>query len=658
VTLNHWSVNKAVFREGLAESNRHTSDLRLQSSKDLSFSMAISPEVRFFHSPATKMAVIAAYWMVAASFASAEDPVVFKNTTETRAGGDWWSLQSLKGPPLPEAKNAGWAKNPIDRFILAKLESKGLLPAPPADARTLVRRLYFDLIGLPPDPGELERAMRNIPRAIDEVLDSPHYGERWARHWLDVARFGESNGFEYDELRQNAWPYRDWVINALNEDMPYDRFARLQIAGDVLEPDHADSITATAFLVCGAFDGLRPQGDKMRKIMREDEMEDLVGTVSQTFLGLTMHCARCHDHKFDPIRQKEYFQMASALAGVHRGDRKLPKDKRVYAVTPKKAPVVHLLTRGSPFEPAEPVSAGGVAALQGIDPDFGIENDAPDAERRKKLAAWITRPENPLFARVMVNRLWHYHFGQGLIKTPNDFGFNGGIPSHPELLDWLAVEFRDSGWSLKTMHRLIVNSATFQQSSQMNKAAHAIDADNALVWRYRPSRIEAEVLRDSILKVAGQLNPTAGGPGFRDFNMHKHKGSWVYDAIDPEGAEFNRRSIYRTWARGSIHPLLTTFDCPDPSATTPARSVTTTPLGALALMNDSFVLRMADQFARRLESIEPSNASVQVVQAYRTAFGRKPEPDELSISRSFVGEHGLAAFCRVIFNSNEFVHVD
>ena len=578
----------------------------------------------------------------------------------TRADGDWWSLQPLTLPDLPEVIHEERVQNPIDRFILAKLEAIGMTLSPEADARTLVRRLALDLIGLPPDEPLNKEA---IPCVIDSLLESPRHGERWARHWLDVARFGESNGFEYDQLRDHAWPYRDWVIRAFNEDMPYDRFARLQIAGDVLEPENPDAITATSFLVCGAFDGLIPQGDKMRKIMREDEMEDLVGTVSQSFLGLTMHCARCHDHKFDPIQQREYFRMASALAGVRRGDRELPpstdatQDKRlVYAVKAVKAPVVHVLKRGSPFEPAEPVSAGGVQALQGINPEFGLAPDAAEALRRQELAAWITHADNPLFARVMVNRLWHYHFGQGLVKTPNDFGFSGGKPSHPKLLEWLAVQFRDSGWSLKTMHRLMVSSATYQQLSQMNKKAHAIDTDNVLAWRYRPARLEAEVLRDSILKVAGQLNPTMGGPGFRDFHMHKHKGSWVYDAIDPEGAAFNRRSIYRTWARGSIHPLLSTFDCPDPSATAPARSVTTTPLGALALLNDSFVLRMANHFALRIKS-EGNGVSKQITLAYRHAYGRAPKPEERTLTRTFIEKHSLAAFCRVLFNANEFVHV-
>ena len=233
-----------------------------------------------------------------------------------RGDESWWSLQPVDRPDVPEVSDTSWARNPIDEFVLAKLEIKGLKPSPEADTQTLNRRLYFDLIGLPPDLG--------VEGDVDALLASPRYGERWARHWLDVARFGESQGFEYDQLRENAWPYRDWVINAFNDDMPYDRFVRLQIAGDVLEPNNPDAITATGFLVCGAFDGLKPNGDKQRKIMRQDEMEDLVGTVAQSFLGLTVHCARCHDHKFDAITQKEYYQMASALAGVTRGAREVP----------------------------------------------------------------------------------------------------------------------------------------------------------------------------------------------------------------------------------------------------------------------------------------------------------------------------------------------
>lgn len=890
--------------------------------------------------------------MVAVLVAHGDETTHTKSSAATMAGTNWWSLQPIRRPAAPSVNDSRWVRTPIDAFILAQLDANGLQPSSPAPPHQLIRRLSYDLTGLPPEPAQVtafDRAYQLDPdhavgELVDRLLASSHYGEHWARHWLDVARFGESDGYEYDKLRPNAWRYRDWVIGALNDDLPYNRFAQLQIAGDLLAPKDPGAIAATGFLVCGAFDGLLPQGDKMRKIMREDEMEDLVGTVSQTFLGLTVHCARCHDHKFDPVSQREYYQLASALAGVRRGDRDLPPEgdpealrrriaelnsqitqletpirrrllaanessapsqatppppiahwtfdqdlrdhqgtlhgearggarieggalwldgksayvatppldrplkaktlevwvkhanleqrggaplslqstdggrfdaivfgerepkrwmagsegyvrtqsfegseeaslpteftqiamvyredgtitayrngqpygksyqvsdpatfaagvsqvvfglrhgteaaegrmfaggidraaiydraltpeevaasaqtnyiseaqlvahlsprqreqreawraaatavqaklkrllnAKAYAVTPKDAGITHLLLRGSPFQPGDAVAAGGVAAIHGLTSTFGVAPEAPEGERRMALANWIASPDNPLFARVMVNRIWHHHFGQGLVKTPNDLGFSGGEASHPELLDWLADEFRRGGWSRKQLHRLIATSATYRQSTAPNEQALRVDADNRLRWRHTPRRLGAEELRDAVLAVAGKLEPTSGGEGYRDFHMHLHKGSWVYDPIDPAGAEFNRRSIYRTWARGSQHPLLTTFDCPDPSTTTPVRGVTTTPLGALSLMNTSFILRMADHFAERLNREAGSEPAKQVARAYQLAFARAPRPAELAMSVEFIRANDLPAFCRVLFNANEFLYLN
>jgi hypothetical protein len=354
-------------------------------------------------------------------------------------------------------------------------------------------------------------------------------------------------------------------------------------------------------------------------------------------------------------RQRETWQ-----AEIEQLQTKLDRllNRKAYAVTPKEAAVAHVLTRGSPFQPGEAVAPGGVAAIQGLEASFDVAKDAPEAERRVALARWIAHPDNPLFARVMVNRVWRHYFGQGLVKTPNDLGFNGGQPSHPELLDWLADEFRQTGWSLKRLHRLIATSATYRQSTLSRATGMKTDAENRLLWRHSPRRLEAEEIRDAILRIAGRLEEAGGGPGYRDFDMRLHKGSWFYDPLDPAGPEFNRRSIYRTWARGSLHPLLHAFDCPDPSTTTPARGVTTTPLGALSLLNTSFTWRMADQFAERLAAEAGKDAKAQVARAYRLAFAREPKAEELALSVEFIRSHDLPAFCRVLFNANEFVYLN
>jgi hypothetical protein len=599
------------------------------------------------------------------------DPIRrFSATTATRAGYDWWSLQPVKRPPLPNVRRKDWPCNPIDHFILARLEAEGLSPSPAAGQHTLLRRLYVDLIGLPPPPEEVRRFIRAceagnrhsaMVRWVDQLLASPRHGERWARHWLDVVRFGESHGFEHDELRKNAWPYRDWVIQAFNDDMPYNEFARLQIAGDVLKANEAAAITATGFLVAGGYDsvGQGQQSAAMKAVVRQDELEDIVGTIGQTFLGLTVQCARCHDHKFDPISIEDYYRLSAAVAGVRHGQREIGKTPRtqVYAVAPRPPEPTYLLLRGNPAQKGPLVAAGGVAALHS-GADFGLPVDAPDDVRRRKLAQWITDVKNPLFARVMVNRLWHYHFGTGLVDTPSDFGFNGGRPTHPELLDWLADEFVRSGWSIKHMHRLIVTSATYGQASRFRPEAARRDAHNRWLWRKSPHRLEAEVLRDCILMAAGQLNLRPGGPGYQDFKVAIRGATYYYTPIDADDPELYRRSIYRTWARSGRNRLLDLHDCPDPSTVAPRRALTTTPLQALSLMNNAFILRMADRFADRLRKEAGPQTAQQIRRAYPLAYARQATDAEIARILPIVERHGLAVFCRALFNSNEFLYVD
>lgn len=590
-------------------------------------------------------------------------------SSDRRAGADWWSLRPIAKTP-PPGKLSEATFNPVDAFITSRLESAGFSLSPPASRRVLIRRLSFDLIGLPPSPDEVETFVNDssasaYEQLVERLLASPHYGERWARHWLDVVRFAESQGFERDRLRPNAWPYRDWVVAALNDDMPYDEFLLRQIAGDVLWPDDPTALVATGFLVAGAWDevGQTQQSEAMKAVVRQDELEDLVAVTAQTCLGLTVHCARCHDHKFDPVSQVDYYRVAAALSGVRHGERKTATGPgmlaagAVYAVTPQQPETTYLLRRGDTRQRGEIVSPSGVRAVAATRAEFGLPPDAPEAQRRVKLAQWITAPENSLTARVIVNRLWQYHFGVGLVDTPNDFGFNGGRPSHPELLDWLATELQRNRWSLKQLHRTIVLSAAYQQAATFSVQAARVDAANRLLWRKTPLRLEAEELRDAVLAVAGQLNRTVGGPGYQDFRTFTNN-SQFYEVFDAEGFAFQRRSLYRTCIRSGTSPLLDVLDCPDPSATAPTRAVTTTPLQALALLNDSFMLRMADRFAERLRDEAGGDVAAQVDRAYRLAFARPIGPDERAMAEQFVSQHGLAALCRVMFNANEFLYVE
>jgi hypothetical protein len=901
----------------------------------------------------------------------------FEFTTELRGGLDWWSLQPLSRPKIPTVRRNDWVRNPIDAFVLEKLEQKNLSPAADAERVVWLRRATFDLWGLPPTPEEIDAFVADTSsdayeKAVDRLLASPHYGERWGRHWLDVVRFGESQGFEYDRIRDHAWRYRDYVIQSLNADKPYTQFIREQIAGDVLEPVTPAGMVASGMLVAGPWDQAGNKAQKsgvMRMRVHEDELEDTLSVVAQTFLGLTLNCARCHDHKFDAISQRDYYRVKAVFEGIQFGEdrplltpteqqernkqlaeangrirqtearlgqldaavrqraidlrsaaktetpttngspfdlrpfarwtfdadasdsvgtlhgtleggaaiskgrlilngkkalvRTVPLPREIGAKTlevwvapanleqrgggvmtlqsregktfdslvfaerqPKKwlagsdfhrrtrdlvgAPdetatpgeLVHLaivyhashniqvyrngqpygeayapanpspqtfaaieseivfglrhtgagngffagevdearlydralsseevaasfrasptnitpaelqaaasveqrqeraqlteelrtqktalqaipplsmtygaashqpeptylLKRGDVEQPAEQVTAGALSAVKTPSPEFSLSPEAPESLRRTRFADWLTNPDNPLTARVMVNRVWHYHFGRGIVASPNDFGFNGDRPTHPELLDWLARDFIEQGWSLKRLHRLIMLSSTYRQSSQLNPSAAEQDAENRLLWRFAPRRLEAEAVRDAMLLASGELNPAMGGPSFRPFDVRNFNAN-VYTITDPTGPEFNRRTVYRINVNAAKSPLLETLDCPDPTVKTPRRSVTTTPLQALGLMNNSFVLRQASKLATRVERETPAgeirNAEQslewQLIRAYRLTLGRAPRPAELTAMSQLARDHGLPTACWTLLNATEFMYVE
>jgi mono/diheme cytochrome c family protein len=899
----------------------------------------------------------------------------FQNNTEgSRRGSGGRPKSSTKAARQGISSPAG---NLIDAFVEARLASNNLALAPAADRATLIRRLSFDLIGLPPTPEEIDafvadRSAEAWGRLVDRLLASPRYGERWGRHWLDVARFTESQGFEYDKLRDHAWHYRDYVIRSFNEDKPYDQFMREQIAGDVLEPVTSEGIIGASLLVCGPWDeaGNSQANVTQKAITREEELEDLISTVGQTFLGLTLNCARCHSHKFDPIPIEEYYRVKSVFDGVKHGERpfasaqevrkreerktalrqesasaqkeisdleiigwraaierrrtnagdgvtpgqgtapdarpaapasslaasgpppapilrwtfegatnggmtaglrggatirtgrlQLPKegaffqspplerdirektleawvaladlqqgggapisiesdDGRVFDAivfgerqprkwvagsggfertrdldapeetaspdalvhlaityqadgricvyrngepygkdyTPSGAPVTyragksrvllgrrhtggerpwltgeiqqaalydralqadevtaafraggrvipaaeilaalsepqrvahaaalarkkkadaalegipplgmsyvgqrvqpaptHVLKRGDVRSPGDVVTPGGLGALVDLKAEFGLAAEAPEGERRRNFADWLAHPHNPLPARVMANRVWQLHFGQGLVGTANDFGAAGARPTHPELLDWLAARLREDGWSVKALHRLIVNSRVYRQSSEVRGRGAVIDADNQLLWRFTPRRLEAEAVRDAVLAVSGQINLELGGPSFRPFDALKFPAN-AYVPVDKIGPDYNRRTVYRMNVNSGKEPLLDAFDCPDPSVKTPRRGVTTTPLQALALMNNAFIQRQAGHFAARALQDSSGDLAGAIRRSYRLALGRPPTSDEARRALAAARERSLTNVCWVLLNSTEFVY--
>jgi Protein of unknown function (DUF1553)/Protein of unknown function (DUF1549) len=579
------------------------------------------------------------------------------------------AFQPLTRPAVPPAGNIAWCRNDIDRFILARLEKEHLAPSPEADRRTLIRRLSFDLLGLPPTPEETAAFVADpdpaaYEKLVERDLASPAYGERWARHWLDVVRFAESHGFEMNQPRRNAWPYRDYVIRALNEDRPYEQFVREQLAGDASGVDEA-----TGYLVAGPWDQVKSPDVVLTAQQRADELHDVVSTTASAFLGLTVGCARCHDHKFDPITQHDYYAVTAVFAGVQHGERPLlpvlSSQPLVYAGQFVKPPPTFLLHRGDPTQPREEVAPGALAYFGGK-----LELSAEtEQQRRLALARWISDPKNPLTARVLVNRLWQHHFGEGIVSTPSDFGRNGARPSHPELLDWLASEFLSRGGSLKAIHRLIVTSSTYQQNSRIEDSGSRIeggqplpgdprstDAGNRLLWRYPPQRLEAETLRDSILAVCGNLDRRMSGPGFDLFEPNDNYVK-VYTPKTQFGPAEWRRMVYQSKPRMQLDNVFGAFDCPDAGQIAPKRNRSTTPLQALNLLNSSFMVQQADIFAQRLQGEAGNDVEAQVRRAFLLAFGREPVVEEQEAAAQLIRTEGLAVFCRALLNANEFVSI-
>jgi len=805
-----------------------------------------------------------------------------------------WAFQPVTNPPPPSTKDKSWPRNAVDSFILARLEREGLRPSAAAERAAWLRRVFFDLIGLPPSPEQVAAFVADaradaFERVVDELLASPRYGERWAQHWLDVVRYADTHGFEVNTERPNAWPYRDYVIAAFNRDTPYDRFIREQIVGDALGQDAATGFLVTASVL---LPGQIGADEPSKRLARQDSLDEIVMNIGQTFLGLSVGCARCHDHKFDPISQRDYYAMQAFVAGVEYGDRDLrtpeaeaarAEEKRLVAQaaeverqlarfvplakaggerppvnarmnTDRFAPVtarrvrftikatnnlepcidelevfdtagtnialasagavvtasgsnvsanrhelrfvndgnygnsrswmssekgrgwvvvefprehtidrvvwgrdreekftdrlatnyvievadavgewrvvadatdrakfepgkakppvfstaglgaadaaeatrlqaerksleaklkslaaaqlafagkfrapdnIRLLYRGDPEQPKDEVVPAVLSTLGKLQ----LPKDAAEQARRAALADWIASPQNPLTARVMVNRIWQGHFGTGLVETPSDFGRNGARPSHPELLDWLASEFVRSGWSVKRMHRLIVLSATYRQRSStfqsrdsggrgkldFGKSSYAIDADVRLLWRFPSRRLEAETIRDAMLAVSGRLDPKMFGRGF---NLFAQRGGLSgFTPVESYSGDGLRRMIYAHKVRREREAVFGSFDCPDAGQSTARRRESTTPIQALNLFNSRFTLDESNALAARVKQEAGDDQPKQIHRAYQLALGRAPNSEELADASSAVREHGLATLCRALFNSNEFLFV-
>jgi hypothetical protein len=573
------------------------------------------------------------------------------------AARQFWSFLPPERHASPTVSDVNWVRTPIDGFILAQLDAAALSPSEPADRRTLIRRVTLDLIGLPPTPDEVQAFIDDAsPRAYEELVErllaSPHYGERWARLWLDVARYAEDQahivGNDRELCYPNAYLYRDWVIAALNADMPYDEFLRRQLAADVVDPDDTAGHVALGFI------GLGPKYYRRNapEVMAE-EWEDRVDTVARGLLGLTVACARCHHHKFDPIATEDYYALAGVFAGTEMFNRPMTEgaetnkdgqakkpDEALHIVRDKEPRDLNVMIRGDVNNTGPVVPRRFLTVLCSAEP-AKFEHGSG----RLDLAKAIASRDNPLTARVIVNRIWGQHFGRPLVATTSNFGALGETPTHPELLDDLAVRFMDKGWSLKWLHREIVLSSAYQQSSHIESAKTAIDPANKLLWRMNRKRLDVETWRDSILFVAGRLDATVGGT-----------------SINPASPDESRRTIYSEISRLELNKLLALFDFPDPNTHNPGRVQTTTPLQKLFVLNSPFMVRQAEALRERLERDAGDDARARIARAYELLYGRLPDEEELELGLAFVGasagEEQWTGYAHVLLGGNEMLVVD
>ncbi len=695
-----------------------------------------------------------------------------------------WAFRPLRAVESPGPRRIDRARTTLDRFLLVRLEPKGLTFSVEASRRVLIRRLTFDLTGLPPSPDEVQAFVTDdsadaYEHLVDRLLASPRYGERWGRHWLDLARYADSDGYENDLDRKVAYRYRDFVIRAMNDDVPFDQFVRWQIAGDEYEPDNASAVAATGYCTAAPSQETTPADTEENKLkIRYDELDNIVSTVGSGLLGLTLGCARCHDHKFDPIPTRDYYRMVAAfqtaerrevpLSLAHRNrDRWLAEQRRRYredkmnklglsddekfwlrqpehffvpvqielykkhgkALDPNpqqlrawlsetgrstldwldgaaraaeaagvdpKTTALALLDRGARPEPAYVLARGSVTSrkdsitagfLQVLTRDVtpeaylarartaaapreAIEPDSPPGTtyQRRALAEWLTDPEHGaggLLARVAVNRLWQHHFGEGLVRTPDDFGTKGEQPDHPELLEWLAGELVREGWRLKPIHRLIVTSAAYRQGTMGGAAGAAVDPENRLLWHRRPQRLEVEPLRDAMLAVSGRLNLTMYGPPFRPHIPAEAIATRSKDAYPSdvrEGPSLWRRSVYAFVKRSVPNPLAEVFDAPDSTSTCGRRNTTAVPTQSLALLNNNFVRGCAHDLAQRVSEEAGPKPTDRIARAYALVLGRPPCDAERDAALTFIADSGtldsLTDFCHVLLTLNEFLYVD